>query len=203
MPAVILDKTVIAAQVCGQRAAAVRAMRDKLGRHTQVLLLAHHGTDEGFIVVGFLATGFAALEQPVVALGVKQAALVKACFLEAVVHVGGQHKIVLIPHHVQQVSVHEPGWVGVAVQQNIAAPERPKFLGRFVGVKAAGVHIAEAVLRGKIGKMLVKARAAVGKTRRGRQPRPSPDDDGIGLLQGGAQLFNDRGGRRRFRGRSL
>ena len=65
------------------------AVRDTLPRYTHILLLCHHLPDNCFILIGFLAAGFAALEQAVIALGIEQPFLIKSGFLEAVIHIGG------------------------------------------------------------------------------------------------------------------
>ena len=52
--------------------------------------------DRFFIVVGLLSAGLAALEQTVIALCIKQVLLLKPSFLEAVVHIGSQNKLILI-----------------------------------------------------------------------------------------------------------
>ena len=48
--------------------------------------------------------GLGALPQAVVPLGVEQPLLVKARQLELVVHIGGQDKVVLVPHQLQQIA---------------------------------------------------------------------------------------------------
>lgn len=60
----------------------------------QFFLLLHHPADSHFVVVGSLTAGLAALEQPVIALGVKKAFFVKTGLLELVIYVGGQNEIV-------------------------------------------------------------------------------------------------------------
>ena len=53
----------------------------------------------------FLTAGFGALPQTIIALGVKQAALIKPGNLELMVHIGGQDKIVFAVYQSQQIAV--------------------------------------------------------------------------------------------------
>ena len=144
-----------------------------------MLLLLHHPAHLLLVVIGLLVAGAGALPQAVIPLGVKQALLLEPRLLEAVVCVGGQHKVVPVPHQLQQLPVDRPGRVHITVDQDVAAPEGPVLLQRIVGVKAARVHIVEAVGLLKFGEIPLKPLAAVHKARRGGKPRPSADQYGV------------------------
>ena len=101
VPALVLDKGIVAPQIHRHRLAADRATRHKLARHTHIMLLLNHPADDFLIVIGFLAARLTALEQAVIALCVEQAALVKARLLEAMVYVCGQDEIILILNQFQ------------------------------------------------------------------------------------------------------
>ena len=114
IPSGVLHEGIVGPEVHAHGSAALRASGHQFGghgapdlcalRHRQfsmldaVTLTYYHLFHGLFVVVGSTMTGLAALEQAVIALRVEQSALVKACFLEAVIHIGGQHKIVLVLH---------------------------------------------------------------------------------------------------------
>ena len=52
MPALVLDKAVVTAQIQRQRPAAVRAGRDKLRRNPHILLPLEHLSDHGLVIKG-------------------------------------------------------------------------------------------------------------------------------------------------------
>ena len=182
-PARVLHKFVVGAQIHGQGLAAVGADGQQFGGDPPLPLARHHLPDRALVVESFLATRPGTLEQAVVPLGVKEPGLVKARLLEAVVHVGGDDKIVLLPDQRQQIVVDRPGRVQVAVDEDVAAPIGPKFLRRGEGVKAAGVHIGKAVCRGKIGEVPPEPRPGIGEPRRRGQPRARADYNGVRFVQ--------------------
>ena len=105
MPPLVLDKGIVAAQIHRHRSATDRAVRHKLARYAHTLLLLDHLTHGFFVVVGFLAARLTALEQAVIALCVEKPLFVKARFLETVVHIGGQHEIVLSLYQLPQIMI--------------------------------------------------------------------------------------------------
>ena len=132
------------------------------------------------------------MPQPIVPLGVKQALPFEARQLEAVVHVGGDHKIVPPPQQCQQVLIGLPHGPFVAVVINVPAPIGPVFLRCGKGVKPRRIHIGKMVLLDKIPKMPCKPRAVIQQARRSRKARPRPQNNGVGLLQGLPQLLHRR-----------
>ena len=124
----------------------------------------HHPADRLLVVVGHLVTGLGALPQAVVPLGVKQAALVKSGFLKAVVHIGGQHKIIFIRYQLQQVLVHRLGRIAVAVEENKPAPVGPMLLQGGKWIKSPGIHIVEIVFFLEVRKITVELRSAISKS---------------------------------------
>lgn len=135
IPAVVLHKGHVTAQVHGHGRAADRAFGDQLGRNFPVLLPGRHLPHRFFVVVGFLVAGLGALPQAVVPLGVKQALFVKPGKLELVVHIGGEDEIILVLHQLQQVPVGLAHTGFIAVDQNHAAPPGPVFLQGIIGIE--------------------------------------------------------------------
>ena len=133
------------------------------------------------------------LKQAVIPLRVEQALFVKARFLETMVYVGGQHKIVLVFHKGKQVLIHRLGRILIAIDVNIAAPVSPVFFQRRIWIKAAGVHIPDAVLCCKIRKILLKSFSVIGETCRGRKPCTCTNDHCIGMAQDLPQCINRSG----------
>ena len=125
--------------------------------------------------------GFAALKQTVIALRVEQSALIKACFLEAVIHIGGQHEIILILHQCKQPVVEIRGRIHIAVHVDVPAPVGPIFFQRIIMIKASGIHVGKMIVCGKIRKIPVKPFPAVGKSCCRRQPRSGADYNRIRL----------------------
>ena len=180
MPAVVLHKGVIRPQVHGHGRAADRAAGDQPGRDShpgdsafrqlQRALRADHKTlrfdhlaNDLSVVVGLLVAWPRALPQAVIPLGVKQPLLVKAGFLEAVVHVGGQNKIVLSLHQLEKILINRFGRVHVAVDINIPAPIGPVFLHTVKGIEPAGIHIGKVILGDEVAEIFLKALAGIGK----------------------------------------
>lgn len=78
MPALVFHKFIIAAQVHGQRFAAVGADGEQLGRDFHILLPLYHLPNDRFVIKSFLTARLTALEQTVIALCVEQPLFVKA-----------------------------------------------------------------------------------------------------------------------------
>ncbi len=127
------------------------------------------------------------MEQAVVPLGVEQAVLIEACLLEAMIHVGGEDEIVLVPDQIEELPIHRLGRVHIAVDPNIAAPVGPKLLLRRIGVETAGIHVGEAVFPAEVRKVFFESLPAVHEARRRGQTRARADDHSVrfgkGLLQ--------------------
>ncbi len=168
MPACVLHKAMVGAQIHAHGLAAYRAAWNQAARYTSVLLLRHHLPHDFFVVVCGIVAGLGALKQAVIALCVEEPLLIKARLLEAVIHIGAEHKIIFVFDQLQQLFVNRFGRIHIAVDVDIAAPVRPFFLQAVEGEKARGVHVLKAVGFDKIGKMLCKTRAAVRKACRGR-----------------------------------
>ena len=56
IPALVLNKAIIAAQIHRHRCTAYGAFRNKIGRHFHILLLRHHFAYSVLIVIGFSVT---------------------------------------------------------------------------------------------------------------------------------------------------
>ena len=95
-PALVFHKFIIAAQVHGQRFAAVGADGEQLGQDFHILLPLYHLPNDRFVIKSFLTARLTALEQTVIALCVEQPLFVKASLLKAVVHVGRNNEIIPI-----------------------------------------------------------------------------------------------------------
>ena len=122
MPAFILHELVISAKIGGHQLTIVWAVWNQLCRNThsqlcsfrnnQLVILAdlkalrqQHLPDDLFVVIGLMCrrtVRIGTLQQTVVALRVEEALLVEAGSLEAVIHVGCDHEVVLILHEVQE-----------------------------------------------------------------------------------------------------
>ena len=128
-------------------------------------------------------TGKAALEQTVIALGIKQPVFIKSGLLETVVHICSKNEIILIFHQRKKLFINWFRSIHVSVYVDIPAPECPVFLQRFIGVKSAGVHIRKMVFSRKIRKILPEPFPGIDKTGRRRQPSSGSNDNGIGFRQ--------------------
>ena len=71
VPALVLHKGIIAAEVHGHGLPAVWTGWKKLGRNFHILLPLDHFADHGFVIKGLLTARFAALEQAVISLRVE------------------------------------------------------------------------------------------------------------------------------------
>lgn len=92
--------------------------------------------------------GLRALPEAVVPLHIyiKQALFVKACDLKLMIHVGRQHKIILLPNQPEKIEIRLSGGHVVAVHENMAAPPRPILLQRLKGIESAGVDSLDNVI---------------------------------------------------------
>ena len=104
----------------------------------------------GFIVNGPLVCRIRALEQAVVALRIEEPLFVKACLLETVIHVGGDHEIILILYQRIQVLINGSRRIHVTVHVNISCPESPPGLCVRIRIESAGIHIPYAKTRGEV-----------------------------------------------------
>ena len=120
VPALVLYKCIIRSEVHAHGLSADRTLRNKFGGYTHIFLPLKHRPDRFLVVVGLLVARLTALPKPIVALRVEQAVLVKSCLLELVVNIGGQDKIVLVFHKLEQALVCTVVYVHVAVDVNIA-----------------------------------------------------------------------------------
>lgn len=177
MPALVLDKGIVGAQVQGHRLAADGTGRDQRGRDLHALLFVEHPIDDLFVIIGLLMAGHGALEESVIALCIEQAVFVEACFPETMVDVRRQDKVVLVLNQGKEPLIGVLRRIGIAVDMDKAAPVRPHFLGRELHRdKAAGVHILDAVDRGEVGKVSVEPLSGIDESRRGGQSRSRAED---------------------------
>lgn len=93
--------------------------------------------NDAFVIIGLLVAGPGTLPQAVVALGIEQPLLVKSCLLETMIHIGGQHKIVLSLHQFQKLLINWLRGVQIAIDIDIPAPIRPMFFQAVKGIEAA------------------------------------------------------------------
>ena len=149
-----------------------------------------HLPDELLIIKGLPTTGLRALEQTVIPLRIEQPLFIKTRLLKAVVYIGGQHKIVLVLYQLQKGIIDRFGGIHIAVDVDIPAPVSPVFFQRGIWIKAAGVHIPDAVLCCKIRKILLKSFSVIGETCRGRKPRACTNDHCVGMVQNLLQRIN-------------
>ena len=127
--------------------------------------------------------GLAALEKAVVPLGVEQALPVKARPLKAVIHIGGQHEVVLVPDERKQLLIDPPGRGREAVDVDVPAPVGPEALRGLVGAEAAGIHVGKMIDSGEITEVLLEARTIISIPGGGGEPGPGADDHGLRLLK--------------------
>ena len=102
VPALVLYKSIIAPKVHGHRRTADRASGNQRSWNFHILLLRYHPADRIFIVIGFVVAGSGALPQAVIALSVKKTLLIKAGELELMIHIGGEHKVILTLYQFQK-----------------------------------------------------------------------------------------------------
>ena len=127
VPATVFNEGVITAQVHGHWRTANWAAWDQFGRNAHILLAGDHFTHGGLVVISFLVTRHAALPKSKVALSVEQALFVKTCFLEAVVNVSGDHKVIFFSYKIIEHLVGVVGNVHITVNKNVTTPKRPLF----------------------------------------------------------------------------
>ena len=125
VPAFILYKGIITAEIHGQRLAAVRTGRKKLGRDFHIFLPLDHFADHSFVIKGFLTARLTALEQAVIALRVKKPLFVKASLLKAMVNIRGDDKIIFVLYQLKKVLIDRLRRILIAVDVDIPAPIRP------------------------------------------------------------------------------
>ena len=80
------------------------------------------------------------------------------------IHVGRDNEIILVRHQLQKVIVDRFGGIHIAVDIDVSAPIAPMLLRHGKGIKAAGIHILDAVLCRKVGKVFFKPFAGVNKS---------------------------------------
>ncbi len=164
VPTLVLDEFVVGAQVHGHRLAADGTARDQLGRDLHILLPFDHCDDRVLVVVGFVMARHGALEQAVVALCIEQPLLVKACHLKLMIDIRCKDKVVLVLNKLQQVIIHGLWRFHITVEIDVSAPPRPEGFVIGEGIKPARVHIGNAVLLGKVGKVLIEPLSRIGQT---------------------------------------
>ena len=98
IPASVLHKGVVAAQVHSQWRSAHRAMGNQFCGNLHIPLPGDHLTNQQLIVIGAVVAGFGTLPQAIIALGVELPLFVKTRPLKLMIHIGGQHEIVLALH---------------------------------------------------------------------------------------------------------
>ena len=104
------------------------------------------------------------MEQAVITLCVEQPLLVKACQLKLMVNIRCEDKVILILNEIYQIVIHGVRSFYIAVEIDMSAPPRPE--GFFIRerIESARIHIGNAVLFGKVRKMLEKAFARMVKS---------------------------------------
>ena len=84
------------------------------------------------------------------------------------IHVRGNHEIILVLHKIQQPAVQVIRNRRITVDPDIPGPISPEFLHGFVGIESSRVHIPELVFIREIGKVFLKPFAGIDKARGGR-----------------------------------
>lgn len=187
-PALVLDEGVVKTHVLRHWCAADGAARHERAWDAHVFLLGSHAADDLFIVVGFLAAGNAALEQAEITLSVEEPRFVKTCALKAVVHIGGDDKIILVGDEIFQHVVGGVRDVAVAVEHEVTAPERPFFFEAVELVEAGAVKIGEAIFGDEIREILSEARSGHDEPGCSGKSGAGTDEHGVGVVEGFAQL---------------
>ena len=181
MPALVLDEGIVRAKVHGHRLSADGASGNEFGRDLHIFLPRQHLAHLFFVVVRLFVAGNTALEQPVIALRIKQPPFLEPRGLKPMVYVGGQNKIIFPLHEPQEGFVRLARGLVVSVDVDIPRPKRPKLFQRRVRVKPARIHIAKAVFFREIRKILIEPLPRIGEPRRRGKPRPRADDDRVRL----------------------
>ena len=187
VPPSVLHEPAVDAEIGDHPPPASGTAGDELRGYAHVLLLGGHPAHGGLVIVRLLRAGDAALEEPIVALGVEQPLLIETGQLELVVHIGGQDEVVPAFHQFQEVGVRLPGSGVVTVDANEAAPPGPVLLLRRERVEPAAVHVADAVLGPEIREVIFEAFPSVVEPGGSREAGTSADDDGVRVFQGAAE----------------
>ena len=72
VPALVLNKFIVAAQIHRHGFSALRTFWDKLGRYLHILLKFNHIFDNRFIVISCFVARLGALKQPVIPLRIEK-----------------------------------------------------------------------------------------------------------------------------------
>ena len=184
MPSLVLHKGIIRAQIHGHGGTAHRAAGHQFRRNFHLLLPGNHFFHRCFVVIGLLAAGPGTLKQPVISLGIEKPLFVKAGLLKLMIHVGGNHKIVLVFYQLQKIVINAFRSAHVTIYIDIPAPVGPKFFRRFVRVKAAGIHIVKPVCLLEIRKIPSETLALIDKSRRSGQACAGADHNAVSMLYG-------------------
>ena len=104
-----------------------------------------HGKHNPVLVVPCpSAAALRVLKQAVVSLRIEQPGPGKAGALELVIHVGRDHKTVLVLYCCQQIGIDRFWRIDIAVEIDMPGPPGPAGLGVREGPEAAGIHIRDA-----------------------------------------------------------
>lgn len=96
VPSLILHKRAVCSQIHSHGLFADRTKRNQFTRNAHILLFGDHAAHGLLIIIGFLMARYGTLPQPKVPLGIEKPLLVKPGSLKTMVHICGQHKIILI-----------------------------------------------------------------------------------------------------------
>ena len=190
VPALVLYKFIIAAEVHGHGFAAMRADGEKFRRYFHIFLPLHHLPNDGFVIESFLTARLAALEQTIIALRIEQPLFVKSGFLKTVIHIRRDNEIVLVSHQLQKVIVDWLGRILIAVDVDISAPICPMLLKCCIRIEPTGIHIPKAVLLCEIGEVFFKPFAGVDESGRSGKPCARADNHGVAIPQSGSEPLN-------------
>ncbi len=171
IPVLILDEGIVDSQVHGYGPAALGAAGDQLRRDLHIPLFRHHPADRLLVVIGLLVAGLRALPQAVVPLGIEQPLLVKSPPTGTGGPRCGEDEVVLALYQLQQMVIDRLGGLFIAVHQDLPAPLGPVFLQTLEVVKAAGVHIPDAVFGLEVSKGLPEP---LPRSRSSQQRRTGP-----------------------------
>ena len=169
-------------RLCGGFGRRASRQLQSLCRHPKSLCL-HHTANHLLVIIGLVMARLTALPQAIIPLGIKQTVFVETCLLETVIHVGGEDKIILIFHQLQQLLIHRLGRIAVAVEENKSAPVGPVFFQGLKRIKSAGVHVMKAVFRFEVRKIALEAFSVIGESRRCGKASSRSDDHRLRLLQ--------------------
>ena len=95
------------------------------------------------------------------------------------IHICGNHKIIPVPHQLQQFPIHWLRRIDITVAIDMPGPPCPAGFLVGKGIEAAGIHIGDAEMLLEIEKILIKPRTAVGQTRSGGKTGPCTDDNSV------------------------